>query len=176
MTFRQLPIAVTAAVLALAAIPAAQADTLGGVPVGVTSNSLAATNVAAGKGNVANQSVFAQQFGQSPLMHMPQRSPQVGGGFNSTAATNLAAGEHNRASQGVATTQLGGGTPWSALGGSSLGSNSVNANNIAAGFGNKANQMVGVLQGPGGFNRVDANNIAAGFGNSANQQIMATQR
>lgn len=144
MIFRRIPFAVTAAILALAAIPAAQAGNRGGLPVGmggVTTNSVVANNIAAGIGNVANQGVFAQQFGQSPHAVSPLQGPQWGGvpvagggGLNSTTATNLAAGAHNHANQMVGAMQGPGGF------------NRIDATNVAAGFGNLANQQIMATQ------------------------------
>lgn len=142
MTFRRISFAVSAALLALAAIPAAQADTRGGLPIGgVSTNSVVANNVAAGTGNIANQSVFAHQFGQSPQLHAPQRGPYLGGGSpwpgagsNSVNANNVAAGYGNTANQMVGALQGPGGF------------NRVDATNLAAGLGNTANQQIMATQ------------------------------
>lgn len=171
MSFRRISFAASALILALAAGPIAQAGTLGSS----TSNSVSATNVAAGIGNRATQNIFAQQTGQLPMTRMGTGGWGVptlglGGGTNSITGTNVAAGLNNSASQSIGASQLGG-SPWSGL-----GANSVTGTNVAAGIGNKAVQGIGAQQGPGGFNSVDATNVAAGIGNFAGQQIMTSQR
>ncbi|MBX9634784.1 MAG: hypothetical protein K2X44_07355, partial [Magnetospirillum sp.] len=121
MTFRRS--ALTAFVLAFAVSSAAQAG---------TRNSVVANNVAAGVGNTAQQSVFANQFG-SPSFAAPMlgRAPWLGGGgSNSINANNIAAGVGNTAIQGIGAFQGG------------RGSNHVDASNLAAGIGNFAGQQI----------------------------------
>lgn len=163
VVFAAAAFAVLAAPLAL---PAQAGTSQGGVPFGA--NSVTATNVAAGKGNLAQQHVFANQMGGGAA---PWMRAAPGGGLNDTTATNVAAGLHNRADQQVMSHQMSGGR-----GHFAPGANSANATNVAAGLGNHALQGMAVMQGPGGFNRVDGLNAAAGEGNFASQQIMAAQR
>jgi hypothetical protein len=124
------------AVLASLAAPALAGDLLtGGVPL-ISTNSASNTNVAAGIGNSANQSVFQSQNGSFG----PSRR---GGSFTSNDAsnTNVAAGLFNSANQNVIQSQGG-----SFGRGSTF--NSASNTNAAAGIGNVANQ--GVFQQQGG--------------------------
>lgn len=129
MTFRTSALAASALALALVTSAAAQAGTRnGGIPL--TSNSVVANNIAAGTGNTAQQSVFANQFGGGAPSW---RAPQFGGS-NSVNANNVAAGVGNTAVQGVGALQGPG------------GHNRVDATNLAAGMGNFASQQVFTTQ------------------------------
>lgn len=99
MKFRTSPLLAIAALLAVsAAAPAMAGDfDMGGIPVvgpvigGSTSNSLNATNVAAGIGNEADQDLHLGQKG----------GPGFGPVTNSFNALNLAAGIGNLATQNI---------------------------------------------------------------------------
>jgi hypothetical protein len=125
------------AVLASLAAPALAGDLLtGGVPL--TTSSASNTNVAAGIGNVANQSVFQSQNGSFG----PSRFGRGGSVTSNDASnTNIAAGLFNSANQNVIQSQGG-----SFGRGSTF--NSASNTNAAAGIGNVANQ--GVFQQQGG--------------------------
>ena len=119
------------AVFASFAGPCLAGDLLtGGVPL-VTTNSASNTNVAAGIGNSANQSVFQSQNGS----FSPSRR---GGSFTSNDAsnTNVAAGLFNSANQNVIQSQNG------SFGHGGPTFNSASNTNLAAGIGNSANQSV----------------------------------
>jgi hypothetical protein len=126
MKFRTSPLLAVAALLAVsAAAPAMAGDfDMGGIPVvrarpvvAGSSNSLDATNVAAGVGNTADQDIDAKQAGgfgrfSQPIRRrggggrvMPQGVPGPGIGLgavtNNLSALNLAAGIDNQASQTI---------------------------------------------------------------------------
>ncbi|MBC7951082.1 MAG: hypothetical protein H7Z12_04555 [Rhodospirillaceae bacterium] len=135
---RSISFAALAGALALSVTSTAQAGEFkdkgqhmtGGIPL-VTSNSVTANNTAAGIGNKADQSVYADQSGAQGW-----RGKGYGGGYtdNSTNATNLAAGYKNHATQDVMTRQSG--SP------GALTLNRVDAMNMAVGEHNFANQRV----------------------------------
>jgi hypothetical protein len=125
------------AILASLAAPAMAGDLLtGGVPL-VTTNSASNTNVAAGVGNVANQSVFQSQNGSFG----PSRFGRGSLTSNDASNTNVAAGLFNSANQSVIQSQGGGFGRGSTF-------NSASNTNAAAGIGNVATQ--GVFQQQGG--------------------------
>lgn len=129
MSFRR--ILTLAALTASVAIGTAQAGNVGTKSMmptypsygGFTSNSVTANNVAAGFGNKAKQSVYADQSGSR------WSSPTL----NSVDATNLAAGFGNKAKQDITASQSGGRVPTL---------NSVDALNLAAGIHNFAGQQI----------------------------------
>jgi len=130
------------AVLASLAAPALAGDfATGGIPV-VTNNVASNTNIAAGTGNTAFQSVNQFQNGSTS----PYLFGKGGSTFNNASNTNIAAGEHNTAFQTVTQNQFG------SFGKGSPTVNSASNTNIAAGFNNTAVQSVNQNQfGSTGF-------------------------
>ncbi|HLO78114.1 MAG TPA: hypothetical protein VK196_16795 [Magnetospirillum sp.] len=135
MSFRRtLSFAAVAAILAIGSAQAGQLDGQYVTPMkgginphvgGTTTNSLSANNIAAGFGNKANQSIYADQsggYGKWP-----------GVTTNSIDATNLAAGYGNKANQDIMARQSGGGVPTF---------NRLDALNMAVGEHNFANQRL----------------------------------
>jgi hypothetical protein len=153
MKFRTSPLLAVAALLAVsAAAPAMAGDfDMGGIPVvgplvgSSTSNSVNATNVAAGIGNVADQDIDAKQSGGRvghAIRHWGGGKAGVGVGgplvtTNTAVGTNVAAGIGNEADQDLHLGQKGG--PGVGLG---AVTNSLNALNLAAGINNQASQTI----------------------------------
>lgn len=136
-------------IAASAAVPAMAGDwQSGGIPLAgsTTSNSVDATNVAAGVGNLASQDIHASQsggkftprFGRELGMGLgPMGSPMVSN--NTIVGTNVAAGIGNEADQDLGVRQGGGFGP-------GLVNNSVTGTNVAAGLGNLASQSIHARQ------------------------------
>ena len=128
-------------IAASAAVPAMAGDwQSGGIPLATTSNSVDATNVAAGTGNLASQDIHASQSGGAFLPHFfggAKGGPLVT--TNTIVGTNVAAGLGNEADQDLGVRQRGG---------FGLGSvaNSVNGTNVAAGLDNLATQSIRARQ------------------------------
>ena len=145
MKFRTAPLFAFAALIAAsAAAPAMAGDYgMGGIPVmGSTSNSLEASNTAAGVGNVADQDIHAKQSGFGGLTIRPLGYGKVLGGGplvsnNTTVGTNVAAGIGNEADQSLHVGQRAG---------FGVTNNSVDALNLAAGIGNLATQNIHARQ------------------------------
>ncbi len=128
-------------IAASAAVPAMAGDwQSGGIPLAgsTTSNSVDATNVAAGVGNLASQDIHASQSGGKIVPNFfggPKGGPLVT--TNTIVGTNVAAGIGNEADQDLGVRQGGG---------FGLVNNSVAGTNVAAGLGNLASQSIHARQ------------------------------